>query len=97
MLLYSASAELLETVCCFFDFQETSDSPNLTTYPVIDLLVLGQAAQSESHQHDNSFAGLDYSHMPWPTVPLRYLITLIAASQCDLLGACINWLKTCIA
>ena len=44
ILLYSASTELLETVCCFFDFQETKDSPNLMTYPVIDLLVLGQAA-----------------------------------------------------
>lgn len=48
-LLYSASAELLDTICCFFDFQVIRDSPNLTAYPVTELLVFGKAAQSESH------------------------------------------------
>ncbi|PHT30984.1 hypothetical protein CQW23_27321 [Capsicum baccatum] len=38
-LLNSASAELLEKVVYFFDFQETSDSPTATKYPVTDLLV----------------------------------------------------------
>ncbi|PHT49876.1 hypothetical protein CQW23_09623 [Capsicum baccatum] len=50
-LLYSTSAELRETVCCFFDFQEIKDSPNFTAKPVTDFLVFGYAAQSESHQH----------------------------------------------
>ena len=45
MLLYFASAKLLEIVCCLLDFKETKDSQNLMTYPMMDLLVLGQAAQ----------------------------------------------------
>lgn len=45
MLRYSASAELRLTVCCFFDLHEIRESPSLMTYPVNDLLVLGQAAQ----------------------------------------------------
>ena len=45
---YSASLELLESVDCFLDFQDTGDLPNNNTYPVTDLLVLGHAAQSES-------------------------------------------------
>lgn len=47
-LLYSASVELLETVCYFLDFQEMGESPNFNIKPVTDLLVLGQAAQSAS-------------------------------------------------
>ncbi|KAE8727297.1 hypothetical protein F3Y22_tig00005551pilonHSYRG00006 [Hibiscus syriacus] len=36
------------TVFCFLDFQEIRDIPSLMQKPVIDLLVIGQAAQSES-------------------------------------------------
>ncbi|KAK4723098.1 hypothetical protein R3W88_013331 [Solanum pinnatisectum] len=39
-LLYSASAELLLTICYFLDFQEIKESPSFTTYPVTDLRVL---------------------------------------------------------
>ena len=63
-LLYSASAELLETVCSFFNFQETKDSPNLMTYHVIDLLVLGKAVQSESHQQVSMLVGLECNQTP---------------------------------
>lgn len=48
MDLFSNFAEDLETECCFLDFQEMRDSPKKTHYPVIDLLVSGQLAQSES-------------------------------------------------
>ncbi|PHU17253.1 hypothetical protein BC332_12948 [Capsicum chinense] len=57
MLLYSSSAELLDTVCYFLDFQDIKNSPKYTTYPVTDLLVFGHAAQSESHQHTRSAVG----------------------------------------
>lgn len=45
---YSASAEDLDTVCCFFDFQETKEVLISTQKPDIDLRVSGHAAQSES-------------------------------------------------
>ncbi|PHT77139.1 hypothetical protein T459_20661 [Capsicum annuum] len=47
-LLYFDSAELLETVDWFFDFQKTNESPSLMVKPVIDLLKKAQAAQSTS-------------------------------------------------
>ena len=46
--LYSASLEDLEIVPCFFDFQLIGEEPNNKMYPVIDLLLFGQEAQSES-------------------------------------------------
>ncbi|KAL4557732.1 hypothetical protein LXL04_035920 [Taraxacum kok-saghyz] len=46
--LYSASAEDKETVCCFLDFHAIGLPPNKMKYPLTDLLVKGQAAQSES-------------------------------------------------
>lgn len=46
--LYSASADDLDTVCCFFDFQEINESPKNTQKPEIDRRVSGQVAQSES-------------------------------------------------
>jgi len=50
MLLYSASAELLETVVCLLDFQDTTEVPTLMKYPVTDFLVRGQDAQSASQK-----------------------------------------------
>ena len=46
--LYSASADDLEITDCFLDFHQIGDFPRRTIYPVTDLLVLGQDAQSES-------------------------------------------------
>ena len=47
-LLYFALAELLDTVDYFLHFQESKDSPNLTIYPVMDLLVSGHDPHSAS-------------------------------------------------
>ena len=47
-LLNSASAELLETVDYFFDFQEISESPIFTAYPLTDFLVVRHEPQSPS-------------------------------------------------
>jgi hypothetical protein len=44
---YPASAEDLDTICCFFDFQDTRESPIKTQKPMIDLRVSKQLAQSE--------------------------------------------------
>lgn len=44
LLIYSAFADQLLTVCNFLDFQDMSELPNFTSYLVTDLLVLGQAA-----------------------------------------------------
>ena len=53
MALYSASKELLEMVCCFFDFHAMSELPKKTENPVMDFLVVGHVAQSESLKHFN--------------------------------------------
>jgi hypothetical protein len=50
MELYSASAEDQETVFCFFDFQEISDSPKKTQNPVMDRRVSRHPAQFESQK-----------------------------------------------
>ena len=46
MALYSASTENLEITDCFLDFHEIKESPKKTQYPVVDLLVSTQDAQS---------------------------------------------------
>lgn len=46
--LYSASLEDFDTVGYFLDFQLMGLSPNLIKYPVIERLLSGQVAQSES-------------------------------------------------
>lgn len=46
--LHSNSANDLETVCCFLDFQETKDSLIKTQYHVVCLQVSEHAAQSAS-------------------------------------------------
>ena len=48
MALYSASTEDLETMNCFLDFHEIRESPKKTQYPMVDLLVSTQDAQSTS-------------------------------------------------
>ena len=48
MALYSASAEDLDMVVCFLDFQETKESPRKMQKPVVDLLESGQEAQLAS-------------------------------------------------
>lgn len=48
--LYSASADDLDTVCCFLDFQENNESPKNTQKPETENRVSGQVAQSESEK-----------------------------------------------
>lgn len=47
---YSASAEERDVVDCFFDFQETKESPRKIQKPVTERLVSGQEAQSASQK-----------------------------------------------
>ena len=47
-LLYFASAELLDMVLCFLDFQDINEFPSLTTKPLTDFLVMGKVGQSAS-------------------------------------------------
>ena len=46
--LYSTLAKDKATVDCFLDFQEIGLPPSMMTYPLIDRLVQGHCAQSES-------------------------------------------------
>lgn len=48
MDLYSASAEDMETVCCFLVVQEIGEVPRRTIDALRERRVSGQAAQSES-------------------------------------------------
>ena len=45
---YFASTENLDIVPCFLHFHEIGDVPSLMQHPLIDHLVNGQLAQSES-------------------------------------------------
>ena len=49
---YSVSAEDLDTMTCFFVFQEIRECLRKTNHPVIERLVSGQVVQSKSHQPD---------------------------------------------
>lgn len=62
--LYSASAELLATTDCFFDFQLTKESPMKTQYPVIDFLVFGHPAQSLFEYLDILKSNFDFIKIP---------------------------------
>lgn len=46
--LHSASADDPVVVVCFFDFQDTNESPRQTTQPMMLLLVSIHLTQSES-------------------------------------------------
>ena len=47
---YSASVDDLETVGCFFDFQDMRESPRKTQKPVTERRESGHPAQSESEK-----------------------------------------------
>ncbi|GJV19607.1 alcohol dehydrogenase 1 [Tanacetum coccineum] len=64
--LYSASADDLDTTACFLDFHEIVESPRRMQYPVVDLLVMGQLAQSESQYAFSSTAELLAKRIPCP-------------------------------
>jgi hypothetical protein len=77
--LYSASEEDLDTVICFLAFHETRDDPKKKQYPVVDLLVSIQPAQSASEKPSNWSSECLGKSKPLPGLCLRYLITLHAA------------------
>jgi hypothetical protein len=87
---YSDSADDLETITCFFDFHEMREFPRKTQNPVTDLLVAWQPPQSESQKAFKERSLDVENNMPCPGVPLMYLRTLNAASQCGFLGSCMN-------
>ena len=90
MALYSASAELLETVTYFFDFHEIRDSPYLIKYPVIDFLLLIHEPQSASQNTCKLFPPVDDIRIPKPGSVFKYLTSLSAEFMCEIFGACIN-------
>ncbi|PHT29763.1 hypothetical protein CQW23_30611 [Capsicum baccatum] len=81
ILLYSDSAELLEMVVCFLDFQDMRESPCLTRKPVTDFLVFGHAAQSASKYAVSLFCFLLLINIPIAACLLMYLTTLSASSM----------------
>ena len=64
MDLYFASADDLETVCCFFNFHDTRESPMKKQYPLMDFMLSGQDAQSESAKPLSSVEEEDEKRSP---------------------------------
>ena len=91
--LYFTSADDLETVDYFFDFQETNESPMNIQYPVTDLLVSGHEVQSEFVKPFTCNSELTEKKIPLPGSFFKYCKTLSAASRCGFLGLAINWLS----
>ena len=91
--LYSASADDLETVCCFFDFQEIKESPRNTQKPLTDLLLSRQPAQSESAKAFNWISELEGKKRPCPGEDLIYCRTIWAALRWGNQGLARNWLN----
>jgi len=60
-----ASTDDLDTICCFFVFQEIRESPRNIIQPVSDLQVSGQPSQSHRTIH------VDVGHIYYAT---RYLV-----------------------
>lgn len=89
-LLYSASAEFLETTVCFFDFQDTNELPSLIMNPMTDLLVNGHDAQSTSQYVVTVLLHLLDSNNPCRSRCLIYLTTLNVALMYEVLGYCKN-------
>jgi len=79
MALYSASEELLEIVCCFLDFHAMRELPKKIENPVMDFLVVGHIAQSESLKHFNLMKLEEWKNIPDPGADFRYRRTRKAA------------------
>ena len=86
MALYSASADDLETVGCFFDLQDISESPRNTEYPVTLLLVSKHLAQSLSVKAFKVRSDLEESKMPGAGVDFKYLSSPCAAARWPSVG-----------
>lgn len=79
ILLYSASAEDLETVFYFLVFQEMREWPKKTPKPVSDRPLNRQFPQSASQKAVNDAKLSEGKKRPRFMVPLRYLRTCMAA------------------
>lgn len=79
MALYSDSTDDLDTIVCFFDFQETSKLPMKTQKPVVDSLVSGQLAQLAFEYAISSNLEFAEKNMPCPGVPFIYQMILRTA------------------
>ncbi|MCI06269.1 GPI mannosyltransferase 1, partial [Trifolium medium] len=71
---YSASKELLETVCCFLALHEIKEVPRKKQYPEVDLLVSKHPAQSASVKPSNCNCAslLKCSRTHWGIRGLRF-------------------------
>ena len=70
--MYLTSTKDLDTVCYFFDFQETKESPINTQKLLIDFLVSRQKVQSESTNPFNSIDNVHEKKRPYSTILLTY-------------------------
>ena len=57
---------------CFLDLQDTNELPKKTQYPVVDLRVSGQPAQSESENALICRSEVEAYKSPWLGAPLMY-------------------------
>src|SRR3954470_14157604 len=89
MALYSASAVDRATTSCFLLRQDTGFPPTNIQYPEVDLLSSTQLAQSASQYPSILRCPFLPYQSPFPGLPFRYRMILIAASICWVLGSCI--------
>lgn len=75
---YSALVEDLETVCSFLDIQHKRGEHNITQYPMIDFLVSGHLAQSESTNPNNCNVLEAENGIPLVWKGFKYIRTCIA-------------------
>ena len=74
---YSDFVELLNTTYCFFENQEMRFGPRKTHTPVVDLL--SKAVRFR--------VGVLVNRRPCVGVPIKYLSSLLHATQCVTVGA----------
>jgi len=87
MDLYSASVLDLDTVACFLALQEIRLAPRNIAKPPVDLRSSMLPAQSASENALNIIE-LDFCMCkPSPTECFTYLIILLTAVQCKVVGA----------
>lgn len=75
----SASANDFKSVTCFFDFQETDESPRNTQKLVVDLQVSRQEAQSSLKARIWKIDA--FKKRPWPGVAAKVFLTWIQNSS----------------
>lgn len=91
MDLYSASAKLLDTIVCFFDFQLMRERlPKENTNPSQDFLLSTLLAQSLSECATSFNFEFEAKNIPCPKELLKYLRILYPASRCAYDGLSMN-------